>query len=153
MDTHSLFPPENFQNIPQNKQELFGTFQTTGAASRGNSEFSKRLPQPRGHIGNFQTSAATCRSISEFSKHPPQLAGALRNFPNVCRNCASHSELSNHPLQAVSEYLFPQTYYPKKQKVRWHPIGFPRTFLEKHAFALTGYSLQEPYPNSCACIL
>lgn len=23
--------------------------------------------------------------------------------------------------------------------------------LGKHAFALTGYSLQEPYPNSCAC--
>ena len=92
----------------------------------------------QGHFGIFQTPAATCKGTPEFSKHPPQSAGALRNFPNTRRNCASHSELSNHPLQAVSEYWFPQTYYPKKQKVRWHPIGFQRTFLEKTRFRPRG---------------
>ena len=87
-----------------------------------------------------------CKKICMYSLYHSR---KLVEFPKNMRETVGNFQTSTKSFKRI----FVSSNYLPKQKIRWHPIGSQRTFLEKHAFALAGYSLQGPYLNPCACIL
>lgn len=88
-----------------------------------------------------------CKKICMYSLYHSR---KLVEFPKNMRETVVNFQTSTKSFKRI---FVSKTIFLKSKKsvgTQSDPNGL---FLKKHAFALTGYSLQEPYPNSCACIL